>query len=261
MAPPGFYLLSFAVLHSIYMCNPQGGYNEREMIRQEKISVLLVEDEENIREGICDVLAYHGFAPSAAASGEEGLGSALSGGFSMVILDVMLPGMNGFDVCRRLREKIPALPILMLTAKGSEDDVITGFQCGADDYLTKPFSIRELIARVRALLRRSGKLGPVEKKFNFGRWQVDVAALQATIDDRIEDLTPRELDIITLLNQEKGHIVSRRTLLQQVWKMVNVDEVQTRTIDVHIAKLRKKLDLDGIPAIETVRGAGYRFRG
>jgi DNA-binding response OmpR family regulator len=228
---------------------------------QEKIPVLLVEDEENIREGICDVLTYHGFAASAVESGEEGLNRAVAGEYALVILDVMLPGMDGFEVCRKLREKVPAQPILMLTAKGSEDDVVEGFKCGADDYVTKPFSIRELVARVEALLRRAGKLGCSQGTFSFGPWQVDEATLRATAGDRGVDLTPRELGLLSLFSREKGRIVSRRTLLQEVWGMAQADAVQTRTVDMHIAKLRKKIDLDGDSTIETVRGAGYRFNG
>jgi DNA-binding response OmpR family regulator len=230
-------------------------------MKNEKVRILLVEDEESIREGICDVLTYHGMAATGVGSGEEGLKQALAGKFALVILDVMLPGINGFDVCQSLREKIPAQPILMLTAKGSEDDVVEGFKRGADDYVTKPFSIRELVVRVEALLRRAGKLNGAGEIFTFGRWQVDGANLRAKSGKKVLDLTPRELALLSLFAREKGRIVSRRTLLQEVWGMVNVDDVETRTVDMHIAKLRKKVDSDGEPSIETVRGAGYRFNG
>jgi DNA-binding response OmpR family regulator len=230
-------------------------------MRNEKVQILLVEDEESIREGVCDVLTYHGMAATGVGSGEEGLKQALTGNFALVILDVMLPGINGFDVCQSLREKIPAQPILMLTAKGSEDDVIEGFKRGADDYVTKPFSIRELVVRVEALLRRAGKLNVAGETFTFGRWQVDGANLRAKAGKQVLDLTPRELGLLSLFAREKGRIVSRRILLQEVWGMVNVDDVETRTVDMHIAKLRKKVDSDGKPSIETVRGAGYRFNG
>jgi len=230
-------------------------------MNKEKVPILLVEDEESIREGVSDVLTYHGFAVTAVASGKEGLKRALTGEFALVILDVMLPGMNGFDVCKSLRDQLPTQPILMLTAKGSEDDVVEGFKRGADDYVTKPFSIRELVVRVEALLRRAGKLNGSEATFDFGRWRVDAADLRAQAGDQIIDLTPRELALLSLFAREKGHIVSRRTLLQEVWGMVNVEDVQTRTVDMHIAKLRKKVELDGEPIIKTVRGAGYRFNG
>ncbi len=223
-----------------------------------KARILVVEDEESIRGGLCDVLVYHGWLPTAVESGEEGLEKGLAEKFDLVLLDLMLPGLSGLDVCRRLREKIPALPILMLTAKGSEDDVVQGFRCGADDYVTKPFSIRELVARVEALLRRAGGL-EADEGFDFGPWQVDAAGLCAAAGGRTIRLTRREVDLLRLFGRQTGRVVSRRTLLQQVWGLIHVDEIETRTVDVHIAKLRKKIDSgEGASLIETVRGAGYR---
>ncbi len=222
-----------------------------------KARILVVEDEESIRGGLCDVLVYHGWQPTAVETGEEGLEKGLAERFDLVILDLMLPGLSGLDVCRRLREKVPALPILMLTAKGSEDDVVRGFRCGADDYVTKPFSIRELVARVEALLRRSG-LGEAEERFAFGPWRVDAGGLCAEGGGRTIRLTRREVDLLRLFGRQAGRVVSRRTLLQQVWGLIHVDEIETRTVDVHIAKLRKKIDRGDDSLIETVRGAGYR---
>jgi DNA-binding response OmpR family regulator len=227
----------------------------------EEISILVVEDEESIREGICDILAYHGYAPIPALDGEEGLEKASSSDPCLVLLDVMLPGIDGFTVCRKLREERPTQPILMLTAKGSEDDVVEGFRCGADDYLTKPFSVRELVVRIEALLRRTGKLESADGKFRFGPWKVDRANLRAETRQNVVELTSREVEILDLFLREKGRIVSRRTLLQEAWGMANVDDVQTRTVDVHIAKLRKKLGNEPSASIETVRGAGYRYQG
>ena len=224
-----------------------------------KAHILVVEDEESIRGGLCDVLVYHGWEPTAVESGEEGLERGLREKFDLVILDLMLPGLSGLDVCRRLRDKIPALPILMLTAKGSEDDVVRGLRCGADDYVTKPFSVRELVARVEALLRRSGAGAP-EERFDFGPWEVDAEGLCATAGERTIPLTQREVELLRLFGAQAGRVVSRRTLLQQVWGLINVDQIETRTVDVHIAKLRKKIDGDGASMIETVRGAGYRAR-
>ncbi|MEM7349361.1 MAG: response regulator transcription factor [Acidobacteriota bacterium] len=222
----------------------------------DKPRILVVEDEESIRGGLCDVLAYHGWQPTAVESGEEGLDQALRQRFDLVILDLMLPGLSGLDVCRQLREQIPDQPILMLTAKGSEDDIVRGLRCGADDYVTKPFSIRELVARVEALLRRSG--GLKDESFAFGPWQVDAEGLTASADERSIPLTRREVDLLRVFSGQTGRVVSRRTLLQQVWGLINVDEIETRTVDVHIAKLRKKIDPPGRSMIETVRGAGYR---
>jgi len=231
------------------------------MMMGEKARILIVEDEENIREGIADVLAYHGYAPLAVATGDEGLAQAVKGDFAVVLLDVMLPGVNGFDICRQVRKKLPRQAILMLTAKGLEDDVVEGFRCGADDYVTKPFSIRELVARIEALLRRSGGTEGSGEVFTFGRWEVDPANLRARAGRQTLELTTREVDLLAVFLREKGRIVCRRSLLQEIWGMSNVDEVQTRTVDMHIAKLRKKIDGAGRASIETVRGAGYRFNG
>ena len=221
-----------------------------------KPRILVVEDEESIRGGLCDVLIYHGWQPTAVETGEEGLDRGLRQRFDLVILDLMLPGLSGLDVCRRLRDQVPDLPILMLTAKGSEDDIVHGLSCGADDYVTKPFSIRELVARVEALLRRTG--GTREESFGFGPWEVDANGLVATAGQRSIHLTQREVDLLRVFGRQAGRVVSRRTLLQQVWGLINVDEIETRTVDVHIAKLRKKIDRAGRSMIETVRGAGYR---
>ncbi|MCP3959907.1 MAG: response regulator transcription factor [bacterium] len=221
-----------------------------------KPRILVVEDEESIRGGLCDVLAYHGWAPAAVGSGEEGLDRGLREKFDLVILDLMLPGLSGLDVCRRLRHQIPSLPILMLTAKGSEDDIVHGLRCGADDYVTKPFSVRELVARVEALLRRSREAAP--ETFDFGPWEIDAAGLRATAAERTIHLSGREVELLRIFGQQADRVVSRRTLLQEVWGLINVDEIETRTVDVHIAKLRKKIDTGETSMIETVRGVGYR---
>jgi two-component system response regulator RegX3 len=224
---------------------------------ERKRRVLVVEDEESIRSGLRDVLAFRGYAVESAEDGESGLRELLSGRFDLAVLDVMLPGRSGFDVCRKARASGVSLPILMLTAKGSEDDVVEGFQSGADDYVTKPFSIRELLARVEALLRRISGEAPLES-FGFGKFVVDESTLLASGNGETHELTPREVALLRVFLRERGRIVSRRKLLREVWHMVNSDEVETRTVDVHIAKLRKKLDPEG-RLIRTVRGAGYRF--
>ncbi len=225
----------------------------------DKLKILVVEDEEAIRGGLADVLVYHGYAPTAVETGEEGLELGLGERFALVILDLMLPGIHGLEVCRRLRQRLPALPILMLTAKGAEDDVVRGLRAGADDYVTKPFSIRELVARVEALLRRSGELRRAEESFAFGPWQVDANGLAAADGERSLHLTRREVDLLALFAREAGRVVSRRTLLQEVWGFAHPEGIETRTVDVHIAKLRKKIDRGRAGSlIETVRGAGYR---
>ena len=225
---------------------------------ESRARILVVEDEERIREGLADVLAFRGHAPTAVASGEQGLERALSEPFDLAILDVMLPGLSGFDVCRRLRAERD-LPIMLLTAKGAEDDVVNGFECGADDYVTKPFSIRELMARVEALLRRA-RPKPAGASFRFGPWHIDLASLSGSAGGRTIELTPREAELLGLFLRECGRIVSRRTLLKEVWGMSHAETIETRTVDMHIVKLRRKIDGPGASLIETVRGAGYRYR-
>jgi len=227
-----------------------------------RAAVLVVEDEQAIQRGICDVLAYQGHQPTGASRGDEGLREALSGRYDLVILDVMLPGMNGYDVCAAIRAEHAELPILMLTARGSEQDVLEGFERGADDYVTKPFSVSELMARVKAMLRRSGRIRPEgESGFSFGGWTIDPAGLRAHRGDARLDLSPRELAILELFARERGRIVSRRTLLREVWGFPHPEKIETRTVDMQIGKLRKKIDGDGESLIETVRGAGYRYSG
>jgi two-component system response regulator RegX3 len=235
-----------------------------------KIAVLVVEDEEPIRNGLCDVLSFHGYRAEAVERGDEGLRRAASGEHALVLLDVMLPGLSGFDVCERLRGSGSQLPVLMLTARGSEEDVLRGFRAGADDYVVKPFSVRELTARVEALLRRSGALQVAAarslppKSFRFGDWQIEAGSLCARAagaqgaPPRVVDLTPRDVEILSLLARERGRIVSRRALLLQVWGYPDPERVETRSVDMHIAKLRRKLGDGEATLIETVRGAGYR---
>ncbi len=237
---------------------------------ERRTPVLVVEDEEAIRRGLCDVLAYHGYAPREAERGDAGLDLALAEEWALILLDVMLPGLSGFDVCTRLRESDALTPVLMLTARGSEEDVLRGFRCGADDYVTKPFSIAELMARVEALLRRTGAArddrGENGAPFRLGPWRIDPDRLTASKpDDAGEDaaveLTRREAEVLAILVREAGRIVSRRALLREIWGYPDPDRVETRTVDMHIAKLRKKLAPEAAGLIETVRGEGYRFPG
>jgi DNA-binding response OmpR family regulator len=230
------------------------------------LPILIVEDEEAILRGLCDVLAFRGYAPEGAARGDLGLEMALDSKNepALVVLDVMLPGLSGFDVCEQLRMARPRLPILMLTARGSEEDILRGFRSGADDYVTKPFSVAELVARVAALLRRSGQ-GPRDERtlpaFAFGRWTIEPSDRVATAGKESVELTARDLEILEVFVREKGRILSRRLLLTQIWGFPDPDRVETRSVDMHIAKLRKKLDVHGSALIETIRGEGYRFRG
>ena len=225
--------------------------------------ILVVEDELSIQRGLCDVLAYHGYEPMGVADGDEGLRQGRTGGFDLVVLDLMLPGLDGFDVCRALRDYDARLPILILTARGAEEDVLEGFRCGSDDYVTKPFSVSQVVARIEALLRRSarGEAAVPDAAFPFGRWIIEPERLVALRDGAAIDLSRRELEILALLVRERGRIVGRRRLLAEVWRCPAPERIETRTVDMHIAKLRRKLGDDGRCGIETVRGEGYRMPG
>jgi DNA-binding response OmpR family regulator len=203
------------------------------------------------------VLVYNGYGADGVADGTKGCESALSGRYDLVLLDVMLPGMDGFSICRRIRSQRPAQPVIILTAKGAEDDVVTGFNSGADDYVSKPFSLRELMVRVEAVLRRSGKtLG--DEQIRYDGILFDGLNLQAVGRGRSEALTRREMDILIYLFRHRERIVSKGELLTQVWRYKDPD-VETRTVDIHMLKLRKKIAAlaDGRILIRTVRGEGY----
>jgi len=219
--------------------------------------ILVVEDEPSIRQGLCDVLTFRGYRVAASSNGREALDMALREPFHLVVLDVMLPELDGFAICAALRDAGRDVPIVMLTAKGSEDDVLRGFEAGADDYVTKPFSVRELIARVQVMLKRSRRLEAAS--FHIGPFEVHPGRGVARTDDGEVELSAREIQILRLLAEEPGRIVSRRALLREVWGMNNVEHVETRTVDMHIAKLRKKLGASGSRFLSTVRGQGYRW--
>ena len=225
-----------------------------------KHRILVVEDEPAIRAGLCDVLSYRGYEVDDVETGEDGLERGLQPDIDLILLDIMLPGLSGFEVCESLRVERPNVPILMLTARGSEDDVLRGFQCGADDYVTKPFSLAQLLARVEALLRRTaGRAEEPIEAFEVGGFAVDPERMTAVGKGGSEvELTRREIEMLALFAREPGRIVSRRVLLHEVWGMERADRIETRTVDMHIAKLRKKLG-QARDLIETVRGEGYRL--
>ena len=226
-----------------------------------KASILVVEDETAIRVGLCDVLAYHGFSPLGVDNGDDGLNEALTGRFRLVVLDVMLPGVDGFTIARTVRERLPKQAILMLTAKGAESDVLEGFRAGADDYVPKPFSVPQLVARVQALVRRAAP--NATRTFSLGSLTVDADTLVASTDDRKEELSPRDIEVLAYFSEQLDKVISREDLLRDVWGYAHAEALETRCVDMHIAKLRKKLarlGAGGDALIETVRGAGYRVR-
>ena len=224
-----------------------------------KAHILVVEDDPAILNGLQDVLVFNGYAVEGVADGGEGLQKALAQVFDLIILDVMLPSMDGFTICRRVRKDKPGQAILMLTAKGAEDDVVTGFQAGADDYVCKPFSLRELLVRVEALLRRAGKLTE-ETDIRHQGIHFQGKTLEAAAGKETLALTRREMDIITYLYRHQDRIVSKKELLTEVWHYADAD-IETRTVDIHMLKLRKKIArlIGEKPFLLTVRGEGYRL--
>jgi two-component system response regulator RegX3 len=219
--------------------------------------VLVIEDEEPIRVGLCDVLVFHGLLPSSASDGAEGLQKALEGSFDLLMVDVMLPSLDGFSIVREVRAKKPSQAMLVLTAKGAEADVLQGFAAGADDYVAKPFSVAQLMARVHALLRRSGSSG--RRRFPVGGSTVDVDALQLEGERGAVPLSPRDIEILAYLSERAGRVISRDELLRSIWGFQRLDHVETRCVDMHLSKLRRKIgQATETELIETVRGAGYR---
>jgi two-component system response regulator RegX3 len=223
------------------------------------VRILVVEDETSLREGIVDLLAGDGHAVTAAADGAAGLETGLRDPFDVVVLDLMLPRLDGMEVCRRPRSARPGLPILMLTARGSEDDKVRGLTEGADDYVTKPFSARELLARVRVLGRRNQGAESLDEVQVDGA-VIDLARMTVTRGETRMALTPREVGIVRWLYQHQDRVVTRAELLEHVFGQRG--DLQTRAVDMAIAVLRKKLEVD--PAkptlIVSVKGAGYAWR-
>jgi two-component system response regulator RegX3 len=229
---------------------------------QRKIRLLIVEDEEAIRAGLVDVFVYHGYDVDFAASGPQGLDKALSGRFDLVLLDVMLPGMDGFEICNRIRAQDRDQPIIILTAKAADEDIIQGLSLGADDYVAKPFSVAQLVLRVQAVLRRAGIGAERDATISLGEdVEIDCRNLSGHRCDEALSFTRREVELLQYLQMHSQRPVSREELLARVWGYSRNLDIETRTVDIHIAKLRRKIEPD--PAqpryLVTVRGAGYRL--
>ena len=222
--------------------------------------ILLVEDEPNLRRTLTDLLKSDGYFVESSGDGIEGQELAMKNPFDVIILDVMLPSRNGFEVCRRLRESGNNTPVLMLTARSELNNKVQGFKAGSDDYLTKPFETPELEARIEALLRRASKGARAEMKFyDFDGIHVDFTKSQISKNGRITALGERESRLLRYLIERKGTVLSRDELLQEVWGYKSIP--LTRTVDVHIAWLRQKIEDDpkNPQYIVTVHGQGYRF--
>ena len=221
--------------------------------------VLIIEDEPNMVVGLKDSCEYEGYEVSVARNGKEGLEKALTEKIDIILLDVMLPLMSGIDVCRTLRTRGIETPIVMLTARGQEMDKVVGLEVGADDYVTKPFSIKELLARIRAHLRRAAKQVVELESFTFGDVELNFKKYTAHKGGQALDLSAREFEILRYLIRHRGEIVTRDQLLDEVWGYDSTPV--TRTVDNHIARLRQKIEQDPSEPkhIVTVHRLGYRF--
>ncbi len=222
-------------------------------------TILVIEDDLKILRGLEMNLKFEGYAVLTATEGYDGLRKALEEQVDLILLDLMLPGVSGYDICRKVREQRPILPIIMLTAKGQEIDKVAGLDLGADDYVTKPFGVSELMARIRALLRRSVPEEKGLERYSFGNVTLDFKKYQAAVNNKEVELSAKEFDLLRYLIEHEGEAVHRHDLLDKVW---GYDAMPTtRTVDNFILDLRKKLEKD--PAnpehILSVRGVGYKF--
>jgi two-component system phosphate regulon response regulator PhoB len=232
------------------------------MTEQRPRNILVVEDEPDIAALVAYQLAHAGYGVRTAGDGREALRALETDPPDLIILDLLLPEMSGFDVLRSVRasEEIKGLPVIILTARGAEEDRVTGLKLGADDYVSKPFSPRELVARVEAVLRRAGVAAngsSRRKKLRAGPVMVDVDAQRVTVDDHEVKLSKKEFRLLTTLMQRRGRTQSRKALLEAVWD--TTADIETRTVDMHVRRLRARLG-EAAEWIETVRGFGYRFK-
>ena len=225
-----------------------------------KETILIVEDEKDIVKMLDYNLKKEGFKTLSSRNGEDALDSANREHPDLVILDLMLPGMDGLEVCKNLKgdAKTASIPVIMLTAKSQESDKIIGLELGADDYVTKPFSPRELIARIKAVLRRVKEKDNLPEVLKAGDLLIDLSKITVAVKDKPVELTSKEFELLKTLIKAKGRVLSRDYLLDTIWGFDHAIEIQTRTVDVHIRTLRKKLK-SGSKYIITVKNYGYRF--
>lgn len=229
-----------------------------------KLALLIIEDEPAILTGLTDLFIYHGYDVDTAQDGQAGLDKAITGDYDLIILDIMLPTLDGFHVCNAIRQHSREQPVIILTAKTTDDDIITGLTLGADDYVGKPFSVRELVLRVEAVLRRASKLRQEETQLRLGdEMQIDTRNLVGTQPQHPDPVlfTRREIEILLYLKQHGDRPVSREELLAEVWGYAKASHVETRTVDIHMAKLRRKIEPNPKEPqfLVTVRGAGYKL--
>ena len=226
-----------------------------------KSKILIVEDEPAMVAGLRDNFEYEGYEVISAEDGVSGLDKALSDNPDLVVLDVMMPRMSGLDVCKQLKAKRPSVPIIMLTARGQEIDKVVGLELGADDYVTKPFSVRELMARVKAVLRRVSTQGPATEIYRFSDVEVNIRSNQVLRNGTPIDLSAKEFALLAYFVAHPAETLSRDRLLDAVWGYENYPN--TRTVDTHIVHLRQKLEPNPEEPrfILTVHGSGYKFVG
>lgn len=222
--------------------------------------ILIVEDEPKIRSALRDFLEFHRFRVSEAADGLEARRRVEGQAYDLILLDLMLPEVTGEQLCSGWRQEGLQTPIIMVTAKGQEKEKISGLDLGADDYITKPFSLEEMLARIRAVLRRTDPARAVGQTFRFGDMDVDVQALKVTQGDQAISISRREAGLIQHFAANPNRVIGREELYRQVWKETLTD-LGTRTVDMHIAKLRARIEVNSNDPkiIQTVRGAGYRY--
>lgn len=225
-----------------------------------KAGILIIEDDRDIVRMLEYNLKRESFRTLSARDGETGLMMAKSEMPDLVLLDLMLPGIDGLEVCRAMKadRKMARIPVIMLTAKGQESDKIVGLELGADDYMTKPFSPKELIARVKAVLRRSKESGTLSEVFTCGDLEMDFSKIAVTVKGKHVELTAKEFELLKELVKCRGRVLSRDYLLDTIWGLDQSLEIQTRTVDVHVRTLRKKLK-SAARNIITVKNYGYRF--
>jgi DNA-binding response OmpR family regulator len=219
--------------------------------------ILVVEDDDAVRQGVVDALTFSGYEVIAAADGREGMERALRSSYQLMLLDLVMPYHSGFEVLEALRKERPGQPVIILSARGEEGDRVKGLTMGADDYVVKPFSVRELLARVDAVLRRSSEREVGKEQFVFTDGKVDFSRREVSLDDGgRHELSERESDLLKYLVSNPGRAVAREELLLRVWR-IDPKNIETRTIDMHVAHLREKLGSDGQSVVLTVRGKGY----
>ena len=229
---------------------------------EQKAHILIVEDEQKIRAALKDFLEFHGFDVTEAMDGLEADRVVVQNKFDLILLDLMLPKISGEQLCTKWRQAGLQTPVIMLTAKGQEKEKVAGLNLGADDYITKPFSLEELLARIGAVLRRTDPARKVAQNFKFGDLDVDISALKIKRKTMEIEVTAREGQIIQYFAGNANRVITREELYEKVWGE-KMSELGTRTVDMHIAKLRSKIEKDSAEPqiIKTVRGAGYKYEG